>query len=472
VRAGDRGLELVFDDTGGLRIKVVTPGNLPDYAKISISCLRKYPAIEEYKDTLYVVASAELPVTGGTARLTASPGPCQVRAVMARLRKWQYVRDFEIESGNERDVEVVVPAIRFGTVTGAVVFPKTGRPHPTHAWFSHSLGSIFARIKADGSFSSPPVPVGKTTVRVDIQRVETLVKAGVVADVGRIALKAYGTIDGTVKYPDGTPALGVTVGSAQGQMVGPRGDFRHERPPGKTSVLVYYDVNNGGSTCVIRDVTVPAGGTAYADFVVPRKGGTRVSGRLSGFKNPSPALVVYRGNGERWVQQCWLHWNGESFSFHQVPEGQAVIVLSAGSGKGTPYFGYRSVKIKNEPVELNIDGSDIGTIEGMVVDHLGASRGSVWVRLTPRVFVDRPLSYQRSVPSSDVPHSGCTGRSTESGKDGAFRFANIGPGEYKVTANFPGHEQISTSVKVPGKGPVIKIRLASPAPKPTDTTSR
>ena len=464
VSAGDRDLKLAFDDTGELRVRVSAPGNRPDYAKVSVSALRRYETIERYRDRLYPVASEELPPSGGTARLRASPGPLQVRVGIARLGKWKCVRELEIESGKQRDVEIALPMIKFGTVRGQVTFPEDGQPRGAYVWFRHSLGNISARVGPDGHFSSPPVPAGKVSVRIDREEKEAIVEPGAETDIGQVILEAYGKIAGSVKYPDGTPALGVTMRTTRGDMVGPQGQFRRACPPGKTSVKAYYR-DYPQMAGVIRDVVVPAGGTVRADIVVPKGGGTSVTGRLSGFREPSPGMVLYKDNRERWVSRGWWPGGNDTFSFHEVPEGDAVIVFAERTDKGASYFGYRSVKVKNEPVRLEIDGTETGTIEGSVVAPAGDPQAAIWVKLAPRVLVDRPVQYERSRPSSSLSH--CTTELyAEIDKGGAFRFVGVAPGEYVVIAGIGTRSRVSRPVTVPGKGALIKVRLQLPAPQP------
>ena len=279
-RSGDRDLELRFDDSGGLRVRVSAPGNLPDYAKISVSGWRRYDSLKERRRGLLCFARVELPPSGGIAHLRASPGPVQVRIEIARLESWKCVKELEIESGKQRVVGITVPTFSLGTVRGQVRFPEAGPPRPTHVWFSHSLGSIFTRIEPDGRFTSPPIPAGKVTVRVGRKTTQATVDPDAEADIGEIALEAYGTIVGSVRYPDGTPALGVTVGQGSGEMVGRQGQFRCTCPPGKASLMAYVRDLPSSEAWTIRDVVVPSGGTVQADLVVPKGTGPLLDVRI------------------------------------------------------------------------------------------------------------------------------------------------------------------------------------------------
>ena len=308
--------------------------------------------------------------------------------------------------------------------------------------FSGSLG--MAAAGPDGRFELEDVEPGTIRLTVDAEGYLQLVRGGVEVPPGRdlenveLALQAGAVVEGVVTAPDGSPAIGARVGVLEEGQPGPMmrvwfagieadGDGRYRLSgvePGRRTIAAQLE---GFERGVAELEVVP--GDNRLDLRLGA--GQAVSGRVTGPRGEPIARAAVRlaPPGERWWSRHGATTDeAGGFTLEGIPDGTYEAIASHPEhAESVAEVNVAGASVTGLVLELGAAGAVVGELRGIQPEELA------------RVSVN--ASKDRSWRQGEVD------------RDGRYRIAGLGAGQWRVSAQVEGSgRQAVGAVEVAGQG--------------------
>ena len=413
--SGNEPLNLTFDNRGTANVEVVYAKPLPKSLHLRIQCQLDDRHIMGEKTGGGGITEAEFKSLG--------PGKYTVKATIAKSSRFTWSKTFTIPIDaptSTANVKLEIPELRFGSLRAKVVMPDGKTPARNARLRIDSFNGISTvKTDEDGNLKIDTWPVGRVSMSPrDIEGIapETLlgkVVANETTDLGTIRLKRieelYGWVEGTLKYDDGTPAIGATtngVGVGVSTMttmhpngfdssgtVGQDGKYR-VRLPASQHYLAFDLLNAAGWQLQDKHVAlrrfreftpdtpferlelkvdIEAAKTLKRDIILKRpkrKRPLKVAWNVPNVEQVYLSAIVDAGSYRLLKTVSEYQQDVAETEFQYVPEGKCTIAFFSAS---PAYFALVPVDMTRPAPTVKFDIANSSTIAVRVIDENGKS---------------------------------------------------------------------------------------------------
>lgn len=310
----------------------------------------------------------------------------------------------------------------------AVVYYLTGNGNPT------AMG--YSLTNASGSYSISNVPAGQYMVQAllgSFQASDTGVSApgnNITANL-TIVIPTTATVNGTVYYPNGSPASGVIVYQGQfGVLSNPDGTFSLSGVPvlpsqAQTIYAITSDGTRGGQTTVIVNsaaqpvtgASITLSGLGSAQYTVLDPNGNPLANQ---------AVTIAPGSPPGCTSVCGCNTQNTNSQGVVTFTGLPVGAISGSAANSSGDFTRATANITQDGstgyAVMQFNGT--GTVTGSVVDPSNNPVLGATIQLTSNAFNPEACALSQTVSQS-----------TQTGATGTFKFNDVLVGKVGVTAS-------------------------------------